>query len=37
MPLISGVKSVLLVKITPVTHLVRIQQNYGCAILYDAS
>ena len=36
-PVISGVKSPLLLKITPVAHFVRIQQNYGYVILYDAS
>ena len=36
-PVMSGVKCPLLLKITPVAHFVRIQQNYGCAILNDAS
>ena len=37
MPVMSGVKRPLLLKITPVAHFARIQQNYGCTILYDTS
>ena len=36
-PVMSGVKHPLLLKIKPVAHFVRIQQDYGCAILYDPS